>query len=55
MRKMKPEILMNHKAPDYLDVVIRGEENGISQDARKILKVNYSEGQWNLFTVVDHR
>ena len=39
---MKPEILMNHKAPDYLDVVIRGEENGISQDARKILKVNYS-------------
>ena len=31
---------MNHKAPDYFDVVIRGEENGVSQDARKILKVN---------------
>ena len=36
---MKTEILMNHKAPDYFDVVIRGEENGVSQDARKILKV----------------
>lgn len=45
MRKIKPEVLMEHKAPDYFDVVIRGEENGVSQDARSILKLIQRHGK----------
>jgi len=45
MRKIKPEVLMEHKAPDYFDVVIRGEENGVSQDARNILKLINRHGK----------
>ena len=45
MRKIKPETLMDHKAPDYFDVVIRSEQNGVSQDARALLKLIQRHGK----------